>query len=40
VKKNSSLIDTREYQTFIMFIGLILFYDDHRAEVLIRYSVG
>jgi len=38
--KDPSLKDTREHQMFIRLIGLILFYDDYRAEVLIRCSVG
>jgi len=39
-EKDSSLRDTREHQTFRRLIGLILFYDDYRAEVLIRYFVS
>jgi len=39
-EKDSSLRDTREHQKLRRLIGLILFYDDYRAEVLIRYFAG
>jgi len=39
-EKDPSLRDTKEHQSFIRLIGLILFYDDYRAEVPIRCSVG